>query len=193
MDNLSVGRLIKELRTEKGLTQKNLADMLSVSDRAVSKWERGLGCPDISLLGELSKIFGVSTERLLLGVLGKNPIDSGNVLKTKFYVCPTCGNILFSFGDADMYCCGRILAPLTAKKADEAHAASFEDCDGDVYVALSHEMSRAHHIKFAVCFSFDRFILIRLYPEQDCSFTVPKQYARSIFVYCTEHGFMKIK
>ncbi len=48
MENQKIGNFIKELRKEKNLTQKELADKLFITDRAVSKWERGLSCPDIS-------------------------------------------------------------------------------------------------------------------------------------------------
>ena len=67
MNTEKIGSLIAKLRKEKGLTQKELADQLHITDRAVSKWERGLGCPDISLLDDLAKILGVSISSLLNG------------------------------------------------------------------------------------------------------------------------------
>ena len=67
MDTEKIGALIAKLRKEKGLTQKELANQLHITDRAVSKWERGLGCPDISLLDDLAKILGVSISSLLNG------------------------------------------------------------------------------------------------------------------------------
>lgn len=60
MDNEKIGAFIKELRKEQGLTQKELAEALSITDRAVSKWERGLNAPDIALLEPLAKLLGVS-------------------------------------------------------------------------------------------------------------------------------------
>ena len=67
MNTDKIGSLIAKLRKEKGLTQKELADQLHITDRAVSKWERGVGCPDISLLDDLAKILGVSISSLLNG------------------------------------------------------------------------------------------------------------------------------
>lgn len=67
MNYEKVGTLIAELRKEKGLTQQELADKLNITDRAVSKWERGLGCPDISLLEKLSNILEISILELLKG------------------------------------------------------------------------------------------------------------------------------
>lgn len=67
MDNEKIGKFIRELRKEAGLTQKELADKLGVTDRAISKWERGLGCPDVSLLEDVAKALGVSILELLKG------------------------------------------------------------------------------------------------------------------------------
>ena len=67
MDNTKTGKLIKELRTAKGMTQKQLADKLHITDRAVSKWERGLCSPDISLLEPLSDILEVKITDLISG------------------------------------------------------------------------------------------------------------------------------
>ena len=57
MNAEKTGALIRALRTEQGLTQKQLADRLHLSDRTVSKWERGAGCPDVSLLGRFFQVF----------------------------------------------------------------------------------------------------------------------------------------
>lgn len=67
MDNIKTGTLIKELRKEKGMTQKDLADLLHITDKAVSKWERGLCAPDISLLEPLSDALGASIIELIEG------------------------------------------------------------------------------------------------------------------------------
>lgn len=79
MDYQKIGILIANLRKEKGLTQNNLANKLGITDRAVSKWERGLGCPDISLLDDLSKIFDVS----ILEILKGERLESDEVLSNK--------------------------------------------------------------------------------------------------------------
>ena len=62
-----VGNFIRKKRKDKNLTQKDLANELGVSDKAISKWERGICCPDISLLKDLSCILGVSVNELLSG------------------------------------------------------------------------------------------------------------------------------
>jgi transcriptional regulator with XRE-family HTH domain len=67
MNNEKMAHFIFELRKAKKLTQKELAEKLNVTDKAVSKWERGLSCPDVSLLNSLSNILGVTTSELLNG------------------------------------------------------------------------------------------------------------------------------
>lgn len=67
MDNEKMGRFIAGLRKSKQMTQKDLADRLHITDKAVSKWERGLSCPDISLLSMLASLLGITTGELLKG------------------------------------------------------------------------------------------------------------------------------
>jgi transcriptional regulator with XRE-family HTH domain len=82
MDYQKVGLLISTLRKEKGLTQKELADKLGITDRAVSKWERGLGCPDVSLLDDLSRILDVS----ILEILKGRRLDKDEIVNNKSVV-----------------------------------------------------------------------------------------------------------
>ena len=133
MDNEKTGRLIRELRTEKGLTQAQLAQLIHVSDKAVSKWERGLGCPDVSLLGTLSEVLEVNIDKLLEGELGENS-EAVTMNKIKFYVCEKCGSVFTSLGGGELSCCGKKLTPLTMKEADEAHALKLEEVEDEWFV-----------------------------------------------------------
>ena len=67
MDHTKIGGLIRRLRQERGMTQRQLAERMGISDKTVSKWERGMGCPDLSLLPDLSNIFHVGLDQLLTG------------------------------------------------------------------------------------------------------------------------------
>lgn len=71
MDNEKIGNLIADLRKKQGLTQQELGDKVGVGFRAVSKWERGITLPDITIINELSKILGISSDELLTGELKK--------------------------------------------------------------------------------------------------------------------------
>ena len=65
MTNKSMGDIICALRKEKGMTQKDLADMLNITDKAVSKWERNIAFPDTATIPKIAEIFGVSVEELM--------------------------------------------------------------------------------------------------------------------------------
>lgn len=67
MDLVKIGRFIAECRKEKGLTQSQLAEMLNITDKAVSKWETGKGLPDVSIMIELCDILGINVNELLSG------------------------------------------------------------------------------------------------------------------------------
>ena len=71
MDNNKIGNFIATLRKEKGLTQQELGNRLFVTDKAVSKWERGLSLPDITLLQELASILDVDVSEIICGERGK--------------------------------------------------------------------------------------------------------------------------
>lgn len=85
MDNVKIGQLIYRLRKEKHLTQLQLANQMNISDKAISKWERGSGCPDVSLLPDLSEIFNADLEKLLSGELDINEASGGDMKKMNFY------------------------------------------------------------------------------------------------------------
>lgn len=131
MDCEKVGNLIFRLRKEKGLTQKQLADMMNISAKTVSKWECGMGCPDVSLLGELSSTLNVNIEKILEGNLEMNSEENGNMKKVKFYVCSDCGSIMTASGEAEISCCGRKLTALEAKPCDEKHDINVETIEND--------------------------------------------------------------
>ncbi len=78
MDNQKTGNLIKEIRKEKGLTQKQLADILHITDRAVSKWERGLSAPDISLLEPLAQVLDITVMEIISGEKQSEKIEDVN-------------------------------------------------------------------------------------------------------------------
>ena len=191
MDCSKVGSLLLSLRQERGWTQKQLADVLNLSDRTISKWERGLGCPDVSLLPELSAVLAVDIEKILLGDLQPNDEEVGNMKKLKFYVCPQCGSAMFAMGEAEISCCGRPLQPLAAQEVDEEHALNVAEVEEDYYLTWQHEMSKQHYLAFVAYVTYDRVLFIKLYPEQAPEVRFPRQQHGEIYFYCSQHGLMK--
>ena len=194
MNPEKIGSLIFQLRKEKNLTQKQLGEKLGLSDKTISKWERGLGCPDISLLRDISKIFNVNIEKILLGDLQENDINGGNMKRIKFYVCPNCGNVINSTGDGDFSCCGRKLEALVPKVMDENHSINIEEVENDYNVEINHEMTKDHFISFVAYVTYDRVLLIKLYPEQSPTVRFPRLCGKfergKFYMYCNQHGLL---
>ncbi len=193
MDCTKVGKLLYDLRKEKRMTQKEIADKMNISDKTVSKWERGLGCPDISLLSELSYIIGVNIEKILQGDLSINDTDGGNMKRIKFYVCPVCGNIITSTGLGEISCCGRKLESLQVQEINEEHNLQTTQVENDYYLTFNHEMTKDHYISFIAYVMFDRVHLVKLYPEQNAEVRIPIMRKGDLYFYCSKHGLMKQK
>lgn len=193
MDLSKTGKLIARLRREKGLTQKEVADFLGVCPKTVSKWETGHGFPDISLVVSLSKIFKVDISKLLEGEMPLVKPEVGNVKKTKFYVCPECGNLLTSVGEAEIVCCGRKLSPLSPKEADAFHKLKVEKIEDEYYITFSHPMTKKHYIAFFSYVRFDRVLTVRLYPEQGGEIRFPQMRGGKMYYYCNTHGLYELK
>ncbi len=188
MDCKKVGKLIFDLRKEKNMTQKEIAEVMNISDKTISKWERGLGCPDVSLLQELSAILGVNIEKILSGHLEPNDTNGGNMKRVKFYVCNDCGNVITATGDTEISCCGRKLSALQAMPEDETHKLKIEKVEEDYYITIPHEMRKDHYISFVAYVMFDRVLLVKLYPEQDAELRFPKMYGGKLYAFCNKHG-----
>ena len=188
MDNGKIGELIHRLRRERGLTQLQLAECLGVSDKAVSKWERGLGCPELSLLPELAEALEVDMGKLLSGELAANDRVSGNVNRLRFWVCPSCGNVVTALTDTGVSCCGKRLRTLTARKAGEEHSLTVQRIETEYFVSSGHPMEKEHHIAFLALVKDDSLLLRKLYPEWELQTRLPFWGHSRLYFYCTEHG-----
>ena len=188
MDTTKTGALIAALRKELNMTQKMLAVKLHVSEQAVSKWERGAGAPDISMISTLAKLLGVSPREILSGEMASNKEDSGNMKHIKFYVCPECGNVITSTGKLELTCCGKVLEELTISKEEPEHALKLEEIDGGLYLSIAHEMNKEHYISFIAYTTSDKLVINKLYPEQDAGLLIYKMGHGIIYYYCTRHG-----
>lgn len=188
MDCSKVGNLICSLRKEKALTQKQLADAMNISDKTVSKWERGLGCPDVSLLPELSSLLGVNIEEILSGDLNPNDSLGGNMKKLKFYVCSECGNIITGTGEVSVSCCGRKLTELIAVKSEGEHILNVETVEDEWFISTEHPMTKDHYISFVAFVTGDKLLLAKQYPEWDMQFRFQKFGHGKLYFYCTGHG-----
>lgn len=193
MDKYITGNTIRRLREERNLTQEQLADKLFVSSKAISKWETGHGLPDISLIKPLSLALGISVMELFSGESVQNKNRSGNVLCSKFYVCPLCGNVIFSLGESVISCCGITLPPLEAEECDDEHFINIETVEDEYYVTMSHPATKTHYLSFFASVSDSGLQLVKLYPEGTPEARFKINRVKWIYAYCNRHGLYKIK
>lgn len=190
MDCEKIGNMIRELRQEKRMTQKQLADEMMLSDKTVSKWERGLGMPDVSLLSYLAGLLGIGVEQLLSGSLCPNDIVGGNMKQTKYFVCPVCGSLSFCTGSSQVSCCGRPLKEQKPQKAEENQKMRVEVIENDWYITSTHPMTKEHFISFVAFATGDKLQIIKQYPEWNLQLRIPKRGHGMLLWYDTCEGLL---
>lgn len=193
MDIYITGATIKTLREKKGLTQAELAHILGVSSKAVSKWETAKGLPDITLIEPIANALSVSVMELMTGNAVINKNISSNVLRSKFYVCPLCGNIIRSMGDAVISCCGIALPPLEAEDADNEHSITIEKVEDEYFITIHHDMAKAHYISFIAHLTSDSVKFVKFYPEGSAETRLSLRGGGYLYFCCNKHGLMKKK
>ena len=192
MNQYVTGAVIKELREKNNLTQNELATKLSVSDKTISKWETGKGYPDISLLEPIANVFKISVTELLSGNAISNMNVSANMLRSNFYVCPVCGNIIHSVGALAISCHGVQLIPEQAELSDENHMISIERIEDEYFVQIDHEMTKSHYISFISALSSDGLQMIKLYPESKAETRLKIRGVKKIYGFCNRDGLFYI-
>ena len=195
MDNYVTGAVIKRLRENKNMTQEELAQKIYVTSKAVSKWETGKGFPDVGLLESLGKALDVSVIELLSGEDITNLNKACNMAKGKFYVCPVCGNVIQTTGEAVISCCGITLPPLEAEAPDNSdieHSLNVETVEDEYYVTMNHPMTKEHYISFIAAVSDQGVQLVKLYPEGNAQARFKISRVRKLYAYCNRHGLFEV-
>lgn len=193
MDNYITGATIRRLREEQGITQAELAQRIGVGSKAVSKWETAKGLPDITLIEPLAKALNVSVMELMSGDTVSNRNLSSNMLRSKFYVCPVCGNVMHAVGNAVISCCGIMLPPLEAEAPDDAHEITVETVEDEKFITIRHAMTKTHFISFIAHVTTDRIQFVKLYPEGNAETRLDLRGGGYLYLYCNKHGLMKKK
>lgn len=187
------GEVIRSLREKRNITQKELGNILNVSDKTISKWETGKGLPDVGMLSELAISLGVSVAELLTGELAENRNTSANMKKTTFYVCPVCGNVIMAVGEGVYSCCGITLPALTLEDNDSNHNINMEVIDNEYYVYCNHSMTKEHYISFLAYVTSNSIQLIKMYPEQASEARFARRGHGMIYGYCNRHGLFGMR
>ncbi|MBR0445147.1 MAG: helix-turn-helix domain-containing protein [Clostridia bacterium] len=191
MDRYVTGNTIRKLREERRMTQEELASELFVSAKTVSKWETGKGFPDISLLEPLAAALHISVMELLAGGEIKNENRSANMLRSHFYMCPVCGNVILSTGNALISCCGITLPPLQTEDPEEAHRLLVSRDADEFFVEMPHAMTKEHYISFLAAVSDQGIQFVKLYPEGAAEARFKAARVKWIYAFCNRHGLYR--
>ena len=191
MNTYVIGTTVKQLRERRHLTQAELGDRIGVSSKTISKWETAKGLPDISLLQPLAQALGISVIELMNGeqILNKNV--SANMLRSKLYVCPICGNAIHALGNALVSCCGITLPALEPEAADDDHRMTIEDMEDEVFLTIHHPMTKTHYISFVAYVTGDRLQMVKLYPEGNAQTRLQLRGMGHLYYYCNQHGLFR--
>jgi len=191
MNTYVTGATIKQLRESRNMTQAELAGRIGVSSKTVSKWETAKGLPDISLLQPLAQALSISVIELMNGehIINKN--ISANMLRSKFYVCPICGNAIHALGNTVVSCCGITLPALEAEDADGDHTVTIEDVEDEHFITVHHSMTKAHYISFVAYVTSDRLQMVKLYPEGNAQTRLQLRGMGCLYYYCNQHGLFR--
>lgn len=185
------GKTIKELREKQKMTQKELAEKISVSDKTISKWETEKGLPDVAILEELAKALRTSMTELLTGDLRENENQVANMKKANFYICPICGNVITAVGQGVFSCCGTTLFKAEVEECDEMHEICIELVDNEYHISMEHSMNKKHYVSFIAYVTSNSCEIVKLYPEQDISVRFTRKGHGVLYAYCNIHGMFK--
>ena len=182
------GTIIRTLRLEQQLTQKQLADKLHISDKTVSKWERGLGLPDVALIPALAELLQADIQKLLRGEAAPNDFVGGNMKTPHYSVCPPCHNISLCTGQATVACCGKMLTEQQLTKAAAADKLTVEAIEDDWYITSHQPMTKEDYISFVAFATGDRIQIFKQYPEWNLELRLPKRGHGMLLWYSLQRG-----
>lgn len=194
MNPEKTGQIIKNARIKKGLTQKQLAEAISVTDKAVCKWEKGHGCPDITLLSQLSKVLEIDIQSILRGELIQNKSVAGNMNRIKFYRCPTCGNLITSVKEIEISCCGNKLPFAEAHQTDDdRYTPIIKEFDGQYSVSFNHPMTKDDYIAHIITVQYDKILVVNLFAEQEAVVSLPQIAGLHMFLITSRDGLITVQ
>ena len=150
--------------------------------------ETGRGLPDISILPQLAAALSVTVPELLTGDVAENRNVSANMKRSHFYVCPICGNVIHAMGEGAFSCCGVRLPALEGEAPDAEHGIRVEDVEDELLLTVNHPMEKGHFIAGLLEVGYDRFALVRMYPEGGREMYLPRLPGGKIFMICARDG-----
>ena len=115
------------------------------------------------------------------------------MLRSLWYVCPVCGNVIHSTGQAMVCCCGIALPPMEAEPVDDAHGIRTEIVEDEYYVTMDHPMTKEHYISFLAAVSDNGVQLVKLYPEGNAEARFKRSRTKYLYACCNRYGLFRVK
>lgn len=163
-----------------------------MTDKTISKWETGKGYPDITLLEPIADALKVSVTELISGTTIHNENVSANMMRSKFYVCPICGNAIHTMGEAVIQCHGVQLLPAEEEPEDDQHKVFIERIEDEYFVRIDHEMTKEHYISFIAVLSSGDIQMSKLYPEGNAEARFKIRGVKKIVFFCNHDGLFSV-
>ena len=113
------------------------------------------------MLEPIADAFAISVTELISGTTVSNANVSANMLRSKFYICPVCDNVIHTMGEAVIHCHGVQLAPAIPEETDEHHKIFIEKVEDEYFVRIDHDMTKKHYISFIAAASSDRMKMVK--------------------------------
>jgi len=155
------------------------------------------GLPDLSLIEPLASSLDVSIAERFAGECIINKNVSGDMLRSKLYVCPVCGNVVHSLGEISASCCGVTLPCIEAEEAcydqEQEHAIHLEQIDGEYYISMNHSMTKQQCIFFLAYATAGKFEPKKLYPESSAEARFQIRGHGLFYAYYNHHGLIQLK
>ncbi|MBR2055394.1 MAG: XRE family transcriptional regulator [Clostridia bacterium] len=140
----------------------------------------------------MAKALDISVIELFSGENVQNNNRNANILRSKCYVCPVCGNGILALGEAVISCCGITLPPLEPEKPDEEHMPTITPVEDEYFVSLPHAMEKDHFITFMAAISDEGMQFVKLYPEGNAQTRFKTSRVKWLYWYCSRHGLFRM-
>ena len=181
-----INEIIYKVRKAKGLTQKELAQILHTTSKTISNWERKKNCVPAEMVSSIVKELKIDRNFFFTEYIS----SLSNRTNIRFFHCPVCGNVSWSFSKACHKCCDKILYPMQSSPGNYDHYLYYQsspDCE-QITVSTYHPMDDNHYIKF-VAYVTDESVM-PIVPPKNAPFctTFPHLRGRQLYMLCSRHG-----
>lgn len=178
--------LVYKLRKAKRLTQKELAEKLHTTAKTISNWERKKNCIPAEMISSIIKELDIDKKFIYEEYIDEGSSKNG----VKFFYCPKCRNIMWSFTKNTQTCCNHTLYPLKASPENSEHYlyTVISPHTGFLNVSSNHPQNAEHRIEFMAYVSEENVIIISQRENKPFSTSFNHMPGGILYMFCSKHG-----